>query len=101
MTVRIEKSGPVWTVIHSRSDARNAMDPASADALVAAFQSFDSDSAANARPDVCRSSARVARPQGARDGMADQHRRDSGGDQRSGSLQCGKGAPRRLRRHPL
>lgn len=30
MTVRTEKSGPVWTVIHSRPDARNAMDPASA-----------------------------------------------------------------------
>src|SRR6516165_794521 len=43
MTVRIEKSGPVWTVIHSRSEARNAMDPASADALVGAFQTFDAD----------------------------------------------------------
>jgi hypothetical protein len=43
MAVRIEKSGPVWTVIHSRPDARNAMDPASADALVAAFHSFDAD----------------------------------------------------------
>ena len=47
MTVRIEKSGPVWTVIHSRPDARNAMDPASADALVAAFQSFDEDPTAD------------------------------------------------------
>ena len=47
MTVRIEKSGPVWTVIHSRPDARNAMDPASADALVAAFLSFDADPAAD------------------------------------------------------
>ena len=46
MTVRIEKSGSVWTVIHSRPDTRNAMDPASADALVAAFQSFDDDPAA-------------------------------------------------------
>ena len=33
MTVRTEKSGPVWTVIHSRPNDRNAMDPASADAL--------------------------------------------------------------------
>ena len=33
MTVRIEKDGPVWTVIHDRPDARNAMDPESADAL--------------------------------------------------------------------
>jgi enoyl-CoA hydratase len=47
MAVRIEKSGPVWTVIHSRPDARNAMDPASADALVAAFHSFDADPAAD------------------------------------------------------
>src|SRR6266853_596827 len=41
MTVRIEKKGKVWTVIHSRAEARNAMDPESADALVAAFQEFD------------------------------------------------------------
>src|SRR5216110_2500496 len=43
MTVRIEKKGRVWTVIHSRAEARNAMDPESADALVAAFQQFDRD----------------------------------------------------------
>ena len=43
MTVRVEKSGPVTTVIHSRPEARNAMDPASADALVAAFLAFDAD----------------------------------------------------------
>src|SRR5881392_2669595 len=43
MTVRIEKKGKVWTVIHSRAEARNAMDPESADALVAAFQAFDQD----------------------------------------------------------
>ena len=47
MSVRIEKSGSVWTVIHSRPEARNAMDPASADALVAAFEQFDADSSAN------------------------------------------------------
>src|SRR5260221_945045 len=41
MTVKIEKKGKVWTVIHSRAEARNAMDPESADALVAAFQEFD------------------------------------------------------------
>src|SRR3954471_9862396 len=40
MTVRIEKKGKVWTVIHSRPESRNAMDPASAEALVAAFQQF-------------------------------------------------------------
>ncbi len=43
MAVRIEKKGKVWTVIHSRAEARNAMDPESADALVAAFQAFDQD----------------------------------------------------------
>jgi enoyl-CoA hydratase len=43
MTVRIEKKGRVWTVIHARPEARNAMDPASADALVEAFKAFDAD----------------------------------------------------------
>jgi len=43
MSVRIEKSGRVWTVIHSRPEARNAMDPASAEALVAAFTEFERD----------------------------------------------------------
>ena len=38
MAVRIEKSGAVWTVIHSRPEARNAMDPKSADDLVADFE---------------------------------------------------------------
>lgn len=43
MTVHIEKSGPVTTVIHDRPEARNAMDPASADALHDAFRAFDAD----------------------------------------------------------
>jgi enoyl-CoA hydratase len=47
MSVRIEKSGTVWTVIHSRPEARNAMDPKSADDLVAAFEQFDGDTSAN------------------------------------------------------
>ena len=47
MTVRIEKSGVVWTVIHSRPEARNAMDPASAEALVAAFNEFNQDASAS------------------------------------------------------
>src|SRR2546423_1099715 len=34
MAVRVEKKGKVWTVIHSRREARNAMDPESADARV-------------------------------------------------------------------
>src|SRR2546430_11203588 len=41
MTVRVEKAGPVWTIIHDRPEARNAMDPHSADALTAAFLEFD------------------------------------------------------------
>ena len=43
MSVRIEKSGSVWTVIHSRPEVRNAMDAESADALVAAFEAFEAD----------------------------------------------------------
>jgi enoyl-CoA hydratase len=43
MTVRIEKQGRVWTVIHARPAAKNAMDPESAEALAAAFRSFDRD----------------------------------------------------------
>src|SRR5437016_1247301 len=46
MTVKVEKSGPVWTVIHNRPEARNAMDPESADALTRAFLEFDADDAA-------------------------------------------------------
>lgn len=46
--VRIEKSGAVWTIVHSRFDeARNAMDPESADALYHAFLEFDADASAN------------------------------------------------------
>src|SRR5215468_5688516 len=47
MAVRIEKDGPVWTVIHDRPEARNAMDPQSADALTAAFLEFDADESAS------------------------------------------------------
>jgi enoyl-CoA hydratase len=46
MTVKIEKNGSVWTVIHNRPEARNAMDPESADALTRAFLEFDADDAA-------------------------------------------------------
>ena len=41
MAVEIEKDGPVWTIIHNRPEARNAVDPDAADALVAAFEEFD------------------------------------------------------------
>ncbi|MGI9483986.1 MAG: crotonase/enoyl-CoA hydratase family protein [Hyphomicrobiales bacterium] len=47
MAVRTEKSGAVWTIIHSRPKARNAMNPESADALQAAFLEFDADDSAH------------------------------------------------------
>mgnify|MGYP001162340275 CR=1 FL=1 len=43
MAVSVEKDGAVWTVIHSRPDARNAMNPESAAALFDAFLAFDAD----------------------------------------------------------
>ena len=45
MSVSIEKLQDVWTIIHDRPEARNAMDPESADALVAAFEEFDKSTA--------------------------------------------------------
>ena len=47
VVVRVEKNGAVWTVIHDRPEARNAMDPESADALTAAFLEFDADKEAS------------------------------------------------------
>ncbi|MEN8195983.1 MAG: crotonase/enoyl-CoA hydratase family protein [Pseudomonadota bacterium] len=47
MTVRIEQDGPVRTIIHSRPEARNAMDPESADALTSAFKEFECDDSAS------------------------------------------------------
>jgi enoyl-CoA hydratase len=46
MSVRIEKQGRVWTVIHARPEAKNAMDPASAAALEEAFVAFNADAGA-------------------------------------------------------
>jgi enoyl-CoA hydratase len=43
VTVRIDKQGSVWTIIHDRPEARNAMDPKGADALTAAFLEFDAN----------------------------------------------------------
>ena len=45
MTVKIAKTEDVWTIIHNRPEARNAMDPASADALVEAFTEFNASEA--------------------------------------------------------
>lgn len=47
MAVRVEKDGPVWTVIHARPDARNAMDNESAEALYEAFLAFEADESAS------------------------------------------------------
>ena len=46
MNVRIEKDGPVWTIIHSRPEARNAMNPENAVALYEAFLAFEADAEA-------------------------------------------------------
>lgn len=43
MSIRIERDGKVATVIHSRIEARNAMDPESAVALTEAFQDLDAN----------------------------------------------------------
>lgn len=43
MAVYVERNGPVTTVINERPDARNAVDPATADALAAAFEAFNRD----------------------------------------------------------
>src|SRR5438477_560999 len=76
MTVRIEKKGKVWTVIHSRPQARNAMDPESADALVEAFTAFDrdADAAAAHRRHGARARDHPHRAQGAGGGIP-AHRR--------------------------
>ncbi|TMJ02143.1 MAG: crotonase/enoyl-CoA hydratase family protein [Alphaproteobacteria bacterium] len=41
MTLTVERDGPVTTIIRSRTEARNAMDPASAEALTEALLEFD------------------------------------------------------------
>jgi len=47
MSVRIERDGPIVTVILSRPDARNAVDGPTAAALAAAFRRFDADEQAS------------------------------------------------------
>jgi len=46
MSVRTEKNGEVTTIINDRINARNAVDPETADALTAAFLAFDRDQGA-------------------------------------------------------
>ena len=43
MSVRVEKNGPLTTVILSRPEVRNAVDGATAEALANAFRAFDAD----------------------------------------------------------
>ena len=43
MSVRTEKDGPIWTVIMDRPQARNAVNPETAQALAEAFRAFDAD----------------------------------------------------------
>ena len=43
MSTFVERDGPVTTIIRDRVEARNAMDPESADALVDALLAFDAD----------------------------------------------------------
>ena len=43
MTLTIQRDGPVTTLIQDRREARNAMDPASAEALTEALLAFDRD----------------------------------------------------------
>jgi enoyl-CoA hydratase len=45
--VRVERDGPVYTVVLSRPDRRNAVDGATASALADAFRSFDRDADAS------------------------------------------------------
>jgi enoyl-CoA hydratase len=45
--VRVEKAGPVTTVILYRPDVRNAVDPEAASRLLAAFREFEGDSGAH------------------------------------------------------
>lgn len=46
MNVRVERNGPVVTVILSRPEARNAVDRPTADALTEAFRTFEGDASA-------------------------------------------------------
>ena len=41
MAVETTRDGPVWIITNNRPEARNAVDPETADALVAAFQLFN------------------------------------------------------------
>ena len=48
MAVDVDRSGPVWIITNNRPEARNAVDPETADALHAAFTEFAATPAAKA-----------------------------------------------------
>ncbi|MFF9275577.1 crotonase/enoyl-CoA hydratase family protein [Streptomyces griseosporeus] len=48
MSVRVERRGPVTTVVLSRPEVRNAVDGPTADELAAAFREFEADDSARA-----------------------------------------------------
>lgn len=47
MSVRIERNGPVTTILLHRPEVKNAIDRATAEALAQAFRDFEADSSAN------------------------------------------------------
>lgn len=47
MSVRIERNGPVTTILLNRPEVKNAIDRATAEALTQAFRDFEADSSAN------------------------------------------------------
>ena len=47
MSVRVEKNGPVTTIVLARPEVRNAVDRATAAALAAAFRAFEADETAH------------------------------------------------------
>jgi enoyl-CoA hydratase len=49
-TVRVERAGPVTTVLINRPEARNAVDGPTAAALADAFRAFEADKSANFWP---------------------------------------------------
>src|SRR2546428_13267519 len=73
MSVRIEKQGPVTTVILSRPQARNAVDPQTASALAGAFRDFEADPEADVAVlwgvggNFCAGAALKARAEGSYD----------------------------------
>ncbi len=46
MSVRVERDGPIWTVVLSRPERRNAVDRPTAEALAEAFRTFEEDAEA-------------------------------------------------------